>query len=250
MDWSDDGIVLFARPHGETSAIVELLTRSHGRHLGLVRGGRSRRHRPTLQQGNMVKARWRARLAEHLGAWELELTGARAALSLDDAAALAGIGTLCVLAHLLPVRDPHRGLHDAACVILDHLDQAKLWPGLLVRWELGLLEHLGFGLDLATCAKTGGHEELIYVSPKSGHALSAEAGAPYATKLLRLPPFLRESNEAALSGDDLLTGFALTGYFLEKYVLAPRGLIMPEPRARLIAQLQRRFAAALAGGGL
>ncbi len=240
MDWSDDGIVLSSRPHGETGAIVELLTRAHGRHLGLVRGGRSRRHRPILQQGNVVKARWRARLSEHLGAFEVELTDARAALVLDDPAALAGVGTLCALARLLPERDPHRTLHDAAHVILDHLDEAGLWPGLLVRWELGLLEELGFGLDLSACAKTGGREGLIYVSPKSGRAVSREAGAPYAGKLLALPAFLGREGAAGFGLEDVLAGFALTGHFLEMHVLRPRGLEMPEPRERLIGRLARR----------
>ena len=241
MDWSDDGIVLSSRTHGETNAIVELLTRDHGRHMGLLRGGRSRRHRPALQQGNLVRAHWRARLSEHLGTWDIELLDARAALILDDATALAGMGTLCALARLLPERDPHAALYDVARVILDHIDQAEVWPGLLVRWEMGLLEELGFGLDLSACAKTGQQEELIYVSPKSGRAVSAGAGAPYAGKLLALPPFLANAGPAELGADDLFTGFALTGYFLEMHIFSPRGLDMPESRTRLINRLRRKL---------
>jgi len=243
MDWSDDGIVLSSRPHGETSAIVELLTRSHGRHLGLVRGGRSRRHRPTLQAGNLVKADWRARLSEHLGTWNLELIDARAAAILDDVGALAGVGTLCALAHLLPERDPNDALHDGARIILDHLDQSEVWPGLLVRWEFGLLDELGFGLDLSACAKTGSTQDLIFVSPKSGRAVSREAGQPYAQKLLSLPRFLRETDKAddvSASPEDVLAAFALTGYFLQMHVFGPRDIPMPEPRGRLISRLQRQ----------
>jgi DNA repair protein RecO (recombination protein O) len=243
MDWSDHGIVLSSRPHGETSAIVELLTRGHGRHLGLVRGGRSRRHRPALQAGNLVKAHWRARLSEHLGTWDLEMVDAHAAVILDDASALAGVSTLCALAHLLPERDPNNALHDAACVILDHIEHGEVWPGLLVRWELGLLDELGFGLDLSQCAKTGSADELVYVSPKSGRAVSREAGQPYAQKMLLLPGFLREADdveEMPTSAQDVLAGFALSGHFLEMHVFAPRSIPMPEPRGRLISRLQRQ----------
>ena len=242
MDWTDDGIILSTRTHGETNAIVELLTRDHGRHMGLVRGGRSRRHRPALQQGNLVRAHWRARLAEHLGTWDIELMEARAALILDDAAALDGLATLCALARLLPERDPHASLYEAARVILDHIAEPDLWPGLMVRWELGLLEELGFGLDLSSCAKTGGTDDLIYVSPKSGRAVSAEAGAPYAGRLLALPPFLRAGGPGELGPEDVFSGFALTGHFLEMHIFAPRALDVPESRRRLIDRLRKAAA--------
>ena len=239
MDWSDEGIILSARSHGEADVIVEVLTREHGRHMGLVRGGRSRRQRPTLQSGNVVRAHGRARLPEHLGHYTIEMTEARAALALDDATALAGLSTLCSLARLLPEREPHHALHDTARLVLDHMDEAHVWPALLVRWELGLLEELGFGLDLGACAKTGSTQELIYVSPKSGRAVSRDVGAPYADRLLALPAFLRPNGGTELEPQDLLAGFKLTGYFLQLNLFGPRGLAMPETRDRLLKRLER-----------
>jgi DNA repair protein RecO (recombination protein O) len=239
MDWSDEGIFLGAKPLGEANAVAELFTLGHGRHLGLVRGGRSRRLRPLLQPGNLLRVTWRARLSEHLGGFNVELIEAHAARALDDAAALAAIGSLAGLARLLPERDPHPQLYAAALHVIGAFDAPRLWPALLVRWELLLLQELGFGLDLSECAATGGDSELVYVSPRSGRAVSREAGQPYDAKLLKLPAFLRE-DDAASGESDLLSGFALTGYFLERDVLAPHGLAMPETRERLIGLLARR----------
>ena len=239
MDWSDEGIFLGAKPLGEANAVAELFTLGHGRHLGLVRGGRSRRLRPLLQPGNLLRVTWRARLSEHLGGFNVELIEAHAARALDDAAALAAIGSLACLARLLPERDPHPQLYAAALHVIGAFDAPRLWPALLVRWELLLLQELGFGLDLSECAATGGDTELVYVSPRSGRAVSREAGQPYDAKLLKLPAFLRE-DDAASDESDLLSGFALTGYFLERDVLAPHGLAMPETRERLIGLLARR----------
>ena len=240
MDWSDEGIFLGAKPLGEANAVAELFTLGHGRHLGLVRGGRSRRLRPLLQPGNHLRVTWRARLSEHLGGFNLELLDAHAARVLDDAAALAAIGSLAGLARLLPERDPHPELYAAALEVIGAFDDAPLlWPALLVRWELLLLQDLGFGLDLSECAATGGDTELVYVSPRSGRAVSREAGQPYDAKLLKLPAFLRD-DDAAYSDSDVLAGFTLTGYFLERDMLAPHGLAMPETRERLIGLLARR----------
>jgi DNA repair protein RecO (recombination protein O) len=236
MDWSDEGIFLSAKPLGEANAVAELFTLGHGRHLGLVRGGRSRRLRPLLQQGNRLRATWRARLSEHLGGFNLELMEAYAARSLDNAGALAAIGSLSALARLLPERDPHPALYAAMLEILGALDERELWPALLVRWELLLLQELGFGLDLSECAATGSGTELIYVSPRSGRAVSREAGAPYDGRLLKLPAFLRDDGASASAGD-LTAGFALTGHFLERDVLNPNGLVMPQVRERLITLL-------------
>lgn len=234
MQWSDEGIVLSSRSHGETSAIVELLTRSHGRHLGLVRGGRSKRQRPVLQAGNLVKADWRARLSEHLGSYRVELVAANAARVLDDRAALAGLTSLTALARLLPEREPHGPVYDATNMVLQALSEGDHWPALLVRWELGLLNELGFGLDLETCAATGETSHLIYVSPKSGRAVSRDAGAPYKDKLLALPGFLLPGNGADPGQDDIAHGFRLTGFFFDKHVWGPRDLKPPPTRARLI----------------
>ena len=235
MDWQDEGIVLSVRTHGEANAILELLSREHGRHLGLVRGGRSRRQRPVLQPGNVVQAEWRARLSEHLGHYTVELGEPFAVHALEDRLALAGLTTLTALARLLPERDPHPALYEAGLIVLRHIGEPDIWPGLLVRWELALLDELGFGLDLAACAATGETGDLVYVSPKTGRAVSRQAGAPYKEKLLALPGFLAENGTREPTRADIGAGFALTGFFLDKHVLAPRNLTMPEARGRLVA---------------
>jgi DNA repair protein RecO (recombination protein O) len=243
MDFSDEAIFLSAKPLGETNMVAEVLSLGHGRHLGLVRGGRSRRMRPLLQTGNLIRVTWRARLAEHLGGFNVELMEAHAARVLDDARALAAISTLAALARLLPERDPHPGLYTTALTVLRSFDHAALWPARLVRWELQLLGDLGFGLDLAECAATGVDADLIYVSPRSGRAVSRDAGQPYCDKLLKLPAFLLD--EAAMASDtDILLGLTLTGHFLERDVLVPHGLAMPQARERLIALLGRPHAPA------
>jgi DNA repair protein RecO (recombination protein O) len=184
MQWRDDGIVLAVRKHGETGAVVSLLTRAHGRHAGLVRGGAGRRQRGVLQAGNEVHAEWRARLAEHLGSYTVELTRARAAELLALPAPLAGLSAACaVLEATLPEREPHAPLYDALAVLLDALAASEAWPAVYVRFELGLLQELGFGLDLQACAMTGATEGLAYVSPRSGRAVTAEAAAPWKEKL-------------------------------------------------------------------
>jgi DNA repair protein RecO (recombination protein O) len=238
MDWSDEGIFLSAKPLGEASAVAELFTLGHGRHLGLVRGGRSRRMRPLLQPGNLLRVTWRARLSEHLGGFNLELIEVYAARVLDDRLALAALGSLTGLAHLLPERDPHAELYAATLNVLLAFDHAELWPARLVRWELQFLQELGFGLDLSACAATGADADLAYVSPRSGRAVSREAGQPYCGKLLKLPAFVFD--EGAVPGEgDIAAGLALTGYFLERDVLAPHGLAMPQARQRLIEFLSR-----------
>ena len=238
MDWSDEGIVLSCRALGEANAIVELLTRAHGRHLGLVRGGRSRRARPLLQPGNVVAVTWRARLSEHLGSFAIELSEARAALILDDERALSAVTSLATLAKLLPERDPHRQLYATALQVLRAFDDELLWPALLVHWEMMLLQDLGFGIDLSECAATGTDADLAFVSPRSGRAVSREAGEPYVGKLLKLPRFLVDE-DARIDPGDIAAGFALTGYFLTRDVLEPHGLAMPQARERLIGLLAR-----------
>src|SRR5690349_19592348 len=239
MDWTDEGIILGVRPHGETASVVELLTRDHGRHLGLVHGGRSRKMRPILQMGNHVELTWKARLAEQLGHLTLETRRAYAAEVMDSAIPLAGLATLTTLARLLPERDPHASLYEVSLFVLGFLDEPEVWPALLVRWELALLEELGFGLDLTQCAATGGNDDLIYVSPRTGRAVSASAGEPYRDRLLALPAFLRGRSQAAVSAGDLSAGFALTGHFLETRILVPRGEVLPEVRGRLIDMLRK-----------
>jgi DNA repair protein RecO (recombination protein O) len=238
MDFTDEGILISAKPLGEANTIAELLTAKHGRHLGLVRGGRSRRMRPLMQLGNRLSVTWRARLADHLGGFNVELIEPHAARVLDDQVALAAIGSLATLAKHLPERDPHPQLYYGALEVLGALEDAGAWPTLLVRWEMLLLQDLGFGLDLSECAATGTDADLIYVSPKSGRAVSRDAGQPYCDRLLQLPRFLLE-DDVAPTPSDVLAGFALTGHFLERDVLAPQGLALPAARTRLVELLAR-----------
>ena len=233
-------MILSVRPHGETAAVAEIFTRTHGRHLGLVHGGRSGRLRPVLQTGNHVEAVWKARLAEHLGQVRVELRRGYAAMVMEDALALAGLSSMCALARLLPERDPHPSLFEVTLFVLGFLDEGTVWPALMVRWELALLDELGFGLDLSSCAATGTKEDLIYVSPKSGRAVSASAGEPYKDKLLRLPTFLVKSRQGAIMPQDVIAGLTITGHFLEARVLIPRGEEMPEARLRFKELIERR----------
>src|SRR5687768_18593983 len=192
MEWTDDGIVLGVRRHGEGSVIAELLTRGHGRHLGLVRGGTGARMRPVLQPGNTVRAVWRARLDEHLGNYVLEGLTLRAATILTSSHAVYGVTHLASLARLLPERDPHEDIYELLDAALSDFDDARHAGMRLARFELMMLAELGFGLDLTTCAATGATEDLIYVSPKSGAAVSRSAGEPWRDRLLRLPAFPRD----------------------------------------------------------
>jgi len=242
MQWTDEGIVIGVKRHGEVSAILELMTREHGRHLGLVRGGFGSRLKPVLQTGNSVAAAWRARLDEHLGNYTVEPMRQRASNFFAAPHAIYGVTHLAAMMRLLPERDPHAGLYSVFEEILDRLEDPVLAAPLVARFELQLLTELGFGLDLEQCVSTGATEELIYVSPKSGRAVSRSAGAPYADKMLRLPTFLRNLDTEP-AGRDLADGFALTGYFLERHVLGPRGLTLTDERAHFIAALNRALAA-------
>lgn len=236
MDWSDEGIVLSVRPFGETGAILETLTCSHGRHLGLVHGGASRKMRAMLQPGNSVELGWRARLNEQLGSFHAEPLRSRAGAMLERREALAGLNALtAVISVVLPEREPHAGVFHAAELLLDAMAAHDFadWGPLFVRWELGLLEELGFGLDLSRCAATGATGNLMYVSPRSGRAVSRDAGAPYADRLLKLPGFLLGAQNAVADPRDVDAGFGLTEFFLVDRVLSPHGKTLPAPRARL-----------------
>ena len=243
MQWTDEGIVIGVRRHGEASAILELMTREHGRHLGLVRGGYGSRMKPILQTGNSVSASWRARLDEHLGNYTVEPLRQRASNFFAAPHAIYGVTHLAALMRLLPERDPHAGLFSVFEEILDRLEDPVLAAPLVVRFELQLLTELGFGLDLEQCAATGATGDLIYVSPKSGRAVSREAGEPYADRMLNLPAFLRDL-ETEPAGTDLADGFALTGFFLERHVLEPRGQTVTDERAHFIAALARALQSA------
>jgi DNA repair protein RecO (recombination protein O) len=234
MEWSDEGIVLGVRRHGEANAILELMTRKHGRHLGIVRGGAGSRLRPVLQPGNSVAATWRARLDEHLGTYAVEGLELPAASFLGSAHALYGVTHLGALCRLLPERDPHPLIHADLELMLDSLIDAQRVAPLIARFELHLLAELGFGLDLDSCAATGTTTELVYVSPKSGRAVSRAAGAPWHDKLLRLPAFLGDEQQDLPSAEELSDGFAVTGFFLLRRVFEPRGLALPEARGSFV----------------
>lgn len=239
MEWTDSGFILATRRHGETSLIIEAFTPVRGRHLGLVKGGRSARQRAVLQPGNRVCLTWRARLSEHLGHYNVEAEALRAADIMQDALALCALNTVNELVRLLPERDPHERLFALFAQIVEGLPDRPGWPGDLARFELRLLAELGFGLDLESCAATGGAEDLVYVSPKSGRAVSAAAGAPYAEKLLPLPAFIRGDSILPEDLEKLLEAFRLTGFFLNRDIYGPRGIAAPQSRARLLRLLQK-----------
>jgi DNA repair protein RecO (recombination protein O) len=235
MDFSDDAIVLSVRPLGESGAILEALTRDHGRHLGLVRGGASRKMKPALQPGNTLHLHWRARLNEHLGSFTPELARARAGELMERREALTGLNAFCRIASAaLPEREPHAPAFEAGAILLEAMMEDGLdhWGPLYVRWEAGLLDALGFGLDLSRCAASGRTDDLVYVSPKSGRAVSREAGAVYKERMFALPGFLLGPGAAVTRGD-IVAGLKLTGYFLQERVLAPHGKDLPAARLRL-----------------
>jgi DNA repair protein RecO (recombination protein O) len=227
MEWRDEGVVIGCKRLGEGSSVLEAMTRAHGRHLGLVRGARSPKLAAALQAGNSLGLVWRARLDEHLGSFAIEPLELR-------------VGLIGALLRLLPERDPHENLFEALLLVIETLDDEGRAPATLARFEARMLVECGFALDLDECAATGAQEGLIYVSPKSGRAVSAEAGAPYRDRLLPLPAFLRETQGAPPSGDDIADAFRLTGHFLERELFAPRGWKLPEARAAIVSAARRR----------
>ena len=236
MDWRDEGLIIGGRRHGETSVILEVMTRGHGRHLGLVRGGRGKRMAPLLQPGNEVEIVWRARLDEHLGTYAVETTRQQAAALMARAETLHGLNLVAALLRLLAEREPCAPLYEAARDILASLERQEVAAPSIVRLEAAILAESGFGLDLESCAATGARHDLVYVSPKSGRAVSREAGAPYRDRLLPLPAFLREDgSEPGI--DAVRDGFALTGFFLERDLFAPRGQPLPAAREAYVASL-------------
>ncbi len=239
MEWRDEGIILGARKHGETSVVLETMTAAHGRHLGLVKGGRSRRMQPLLQPGNRVDLVWRARLEEHLGTFQVEPLELNAARLLASALAIHGIQLLAAHLRLMPERDAHAGLYETLKIITAHLDEPEIAGPLMVRFELALLDELGFGLDLTRCALTGSRESLAYVSPKSGRAVTEEAGAPWRDRLLPLPRFLTVKARMETSPDALEDAYRLTGFFFHRNVYEPRGMEEPAARGGFLAALAR-----------
>lgn len=241
MEWRGNAFVLTSRRHGESSAIINVLSREEGRYAGLVRGGAGKNRRPIIEPGNRINATWRARLEEHLGTFECELVEAHAARWLGDALRLGAMSSaLGVAATALPEREAHPSIFDGLEVLLTSLG-GNDWPSVYVKWEIGLLTELGFGLDLTSCAATGQTDDLIYVSPKSGRSVSREAGEPYRDKMLPLPPFLRESGRAG-SAQEVADGLRLTGYFLDNQVYAVSGAELPDARKRFFQRLRKKAA--------
>ena len=238
MQWEAEALVLAARRHGESSVIVDVFSREQGRFAGLVRGGNSRRLRPILQPGNMVVATWRARLSEHLGTMTVDAGRAHAAEAMADAKALAGLSALCALMQITPERQAYPRLYDTLMLVLGAMDDEVMWPVLLARYEMALLEEIGFGLDLSCCAATGVVDELEYVSPRSGRAVSRAAAQPYLDKMFVLPQFLLDPSADA-SDEDVQKAMELTGHFLERRVYLPNGMKMPPARQRLVDILAR-----------
>jgi DNA repair protein RecO (recombination protein O) len=237
MEWEDEAIVLAARAHGETGAICDLLTERHGRFVAHVAGGASRRMKPVLQPGSRVIARYRARVSEQLGSASLEAQGDGISGLFDDPLALAGLAAAAALcAQGLPEREPHPGAFHALGALIEALNHSAIWPAIYVRFEAGLLEDLGFGLDLSKCAATGSLDDLIYVSPRTGRAVSRQAGEPYRERMLALPPFLL-SAQGGLEAGDVGAGLTLTGHFLEAFVFGPLNRPLPPARVWLADRL-------------
>jgi len=240
MDWRDQGILLSTRRHGETSAIIEMFTPAHGRHAGVVRGGTSRKIAPILQPGAQLDVMWRARLADHLGAFTVEPVRSRAASAMSDRLALAGLNAVtALLSYCLPEREAYAELYDRTLTLLDMLDHQEVWPLAYLQWELRLLEDMGYALDLSECAVTGETQDLRYVSPKSGRAVSQKGAGEWADRLLPLPGVLRGYMEP--DDKQISQGFITTGHFLEHHLARDLGgKPLPEARMRFVELFNRR----------
>lgn len=241
MEWRGTGILLAVRRHGESSAIIEVFTEDQGRHAGVVRGGASRRIAPILQPGAQLDVAWRARLEDHIGSFTVEPVRSRADVAMADRMALAGLNTVtAMLSFCLPEREPHPPLYRRTEQLLDLLGQGELWPLAYLRWELALLQEMGYALDLASCAVTGSTEDLAYVSPKSGRAVSRAAAGEWASRLLPLPAVLRGEGDAPNA--EIAQGFVTTGHFLKAHLATDLGnKPLPEARARYVDAFSRRL---------
>ncbi|MDA0963113.1 MAG: DNA repair protein RecO [Proteobacteria bacterium] len=240
MEWRGEGILLTVRRHGESAAIIDVFTEEKGRHAGVVRGGAGRRIAPILQPGAQLDVAWRARLEDHIGAFTVDLIRSRAGAAMGGRLALAGLNAVtALLSFCLPEREAHGALYRRSAQLLDLLGQDEIWPLAYLRWELALLEETGFGLDLAVCAVTGADEGLVFVSPRTGRAVSRAGAGDWADRLLPLPPVLR--GEGAAEDGEIVAALGVTGYFLgEKLARTLGDKPLPQARARLIEELARR----------
>ncbi|WP_050525611.1 DNA repair protein RecO [Pseudorhodobacter aquimaris] len=239
MDWQDEGVLISMRAHGEASAIIEVFTAAHGRHAGVVRGGGSRKMAATLQPGTQLAVTWRARLEDHIGSYAVEPLQSRAAL-LGDRLGLAGLTAICaMLRTALAEREAHPPLWRATMALLAALEHDPDWPVRYLRWELMLLEELGFGLDLGRCAVTGARDDLAYVSPNTGRAVSRAGAGDWADRLFPLPECMMGQGPA--SGVEIGQGLAITGHFIARELMQGLGnRALPEARHRLIRLLEKR----------
>jgi len=246
LEWRETGIVLSVRPHGENGGVVSLLTENYGRAMGYVYGATSAKTRGTMEIGNVVNARWQAKESSQLGTFTLELEKSHAADVMHDPARLTALQSACAIAdRCLPEREKHPAVYAGLAALLESFS-GDLWGPSYIFWELGLLREMGFGLDLSKCVSTGSVDNLLYVSPKSGCAVSAAAGEAYKDRLLALPPFLR--GEARFDDADVLDGLRLTGHFLLHRVFSLGNTNLPEARLRLEARLSRKIGEAEAAG--
>ncbi len=241
--WTDKGLIIALRPHGEGGAVVSILTENHGRHAGYVHGAQSSKKRAMLEIGTDVAIDWQARTSDQLGTYKLEQIKNWSGAVIDHSHRLSSLLSACHLCELaLPEREKHTELYHGTCALFEMLPQ-DIWGEAYVMWEIALLGELGFAIDLSTCAAGGDSEDLIYISPKTGRAVSREGGAAYKDKLLPLPDFLKKNNHGSnLLGteEDLLTGLNLTGYFLEHIVFAQHSKGIPEARLRFHAQFAKK----------
>jgi DNA repair protein RecO (recombination protein O) len=232
MEWDAPAIVLDARPYGEGDAIATVMTEEHGAHRGLARGGGARSRTATWQPGNLVQARWVARLADQLGSLSAELVHPGAALAMDDPLGLAMLSAACAVAEgALPEREPHPRVFEGLLHLIAHLPQGPAMLTELIRWEAVLLAELGYGLDLTSCAVTGDTTGLVFVSPKTGRAVTAAGAGIWTSRLLRLPAFLTDGNGATPS--DWSDGLRLTGHFLERDAFGHHHRPLPAARQML-----------------
>ncbi|MEP2716762.1 DNA repair protein RecO [Pseudophaeobacter sp.] len=241
MEWRDHGILLTRRRHGESAAIIDVFTEGHGRHAGIVHGGASRKKAPVLQPGAQLDLLWRARLEDHLGSYQAEPLRSRAAAALSGRLALAGLNAVTgLLGFCLAERAPYPALYKKTERLLDLLDEEELWPLAYLRWEMALLEEMGFGLDLSACAVSGRNEDLAYISPKSGRAVSRQDAGQWVSRLLPLPPVMRGEGQAP--DHEVAEGLHTTGFFLESRLAPSLGnRPLPEARARFIEAFARRL---------
>lgn len=239
-EWSDRAISLGLRRFGETGAILEVFAREQGRRRGLIYGGASRTKRAPMQAGNTLAVTWKARVEDSLGFFSLaETEFERASVHMANGEALAALSAITeILAAALPEAEAKPALYDAAETLLDQLGNEDVWPALFVRWELGLLTMLGYGIDLSRCALSGANDGLTHVSPKSGRAVRGSEAGDYLSRLLPLPAFLSDSRAPA-TPQDIHNGFRLTGHFLGERLFADLNKPVPEARFLMIDRLER-----------